>query len=483
MMLLLAAQALYVGNNACEPCHAEILRAYSATPMAKSSGAVQGGLNAGTFRHPDSKTDYRIQSSGVVTATRGALKMQRQLDYFIGSGSTGQSFLYLKDRFLFQAPVTWYSQLARWDVSPGYEKDQVSRWNRPIEPECLNCHSSQIRSSPAFQNLYADPPFAQAGVGCERCHGPGSDHVQGKGPMVNPAKLQPAKRDSVCAQCHMSGEVRINRAGRSWMEYRPGSLLSDFAAYFVTEGASELKATSYVEKLSASQCKLASGDKLWCGTCHDPHRVPAQIERTGWYRTKCLSCHATDFCGRTEDCTTCHMPKRKVVDVNHGVLTDHSIPRIPTGITVTKNHWTLAPFSAENKGDRELGLAYATLFLRTGDPRQESEAMRLLSAAPLDLEVQFALANLSERRGNFSRAFSLYQSGNPAPGFAPALIDLGVYFGVNGKVKDAITIWRGVLKQNLCAEEAGINLIKALEFQRDREGVSRIREAQSGCVF
>ena len=483
MMLLFAAHALYVGNNACSPCHAEIVKSYAATPMARTSGAVQGGVSGGVFRHEDSKTDYRVAPSGLVRATRGVSKMQQQLNYFIGSGAAGKSYLYAKDQYLFQAPVTWYSPQERWDVSPGYEKDNVSRWNRPIEPECLNCHASQIRFSPSYRNRYATPPFAQEGVGCERCHGPGSDHVQGNAKLLNPAKLPPAQRDSVCAQCHMSGDARVDRAGQSWMEFRPGFLLSDFTAYFVTEGASQLKATSYVEKLSSSKCKLASGDGLWCGTCHDPHKVPANDERAAWYRTKCLSCHSTDSCGRPGDCTSCHMPKGKVADVTHGVLTDHAIPKIPAAITVSKDLWKLVPFSAADRGARELGLAYASLFSRTGDPRQESESMRLLSAVPADLEVQLALANLGEGHGDYSAAFSLYRSGKSVPGFAPALVNLGVYFGLTGNVKDALAIWRDILKQNPCATEAGTNLIKALEFGGDHEEAGKILALQAGCIF
>ncbi len=483
MMLLFVAHSLYVGNAACAPCHAEIAQAYAPTPMANSSGLVKGELRAGRFRHSESKTEYQIEPSGRVTAARGAVTVMRQLDYFIGSGAVGQSFVSSKNRFLFQAPVTWYSQLARWDVSPGYEHDEASRWNRPIQPECLNCHSSQIRSSPDYLNSYADPPFAQNGIGCERCHGPGSDHVQGKGTMVNPAKLEPAKRDSVCAQCHMSGEVRIDRTGKRWMDYRPGTLLSDFAAYFVTEGLSDLKATSYVEKLSASRCKLASKDRLWCGTCHDPHRVPAPAKRVAWYRTQCLSCHATSSCGRPGDCAACHMPKSKVVDVNHGVLTDHAIPRIPASVAPAKESWELRPFTAESKGDRELGLAYAALFYRTGDQRQESEAVRLLITVPPDFDVQVALANLQERRGDFSGILKLYRSGNNGPGFASSLVNLGVYLGSIGKIADAIAIWRNVLRQNPCAEEAGINLVKALQFQANHDVVRSDLNARASCVF
>src|SRR2546429_225539 len=143
MILLLAWQALYVGNRACEPCHAEIIRLYSATPMARSSGRIAGGLVPGSFRHAASGIEYRITAEGVVQVAKADARAQYSLEYFIGSGAAGQSYLYSRGGFLFEAPMTWYAQKGAWDVSPGFENDRASRWNRPIEQSCLLCHASQ----------------------------------------------------------------------------------------------------------------------------------------------------------------------------------------------------------------------------------------------------------------------------------------------------------------------------------------------------
>jgi hypothetical protein len=482
-MLLLAA-ALFVGNNACAPCHAEIFRSYTATPMAQSSGIVTGGLQPGLFRHATSGAKYQIGASGKVELSIGSQRSERRLDYFIGSGSAGRSFLYSQDGFLFQAPVTWYARQSRWDVSPGYENDTLSRWNRAIEPECLSCHSSQVRFAKDYQNRYTDPPFAQAGVGCERCHGPGSEHVAGRGALVNPATLEPVKRDAVCAQCHMSGEARIARVGKKFLDYRPGEELSSYVSYFVYGDDRAVKSTNYVEKLATSRCKIASGDRLWCGACHDPHRVPAAQERVAWYRSKCLSCHAPDRCERGVDCAGCHMPKSPVQGVAHGMLTDHGISKRPSGISQrASNGWRLRGYSAVDSGNRELGLAYAEVFLRTGDQRQEEEAFRLLMSVPNDKEVELRLAGLFQRRGNDVKAFELYRSVlRRDPGSIVALVNIGDYYGSQGALGDAIALWREALVRNPCQTEAAANLKKALKVVGDREGVDQIRKSQVSCV-
>ena len=519
VLLLLAPVALYVGNHACAACHSEIFKAYSQTPMAQSSGAVTGGLTPGSFLQGDAKTTYRIDSAGAVTVVTPMQSVERKLDYFIGSGAAGRSYLYTRNGFLFQAPVTWYAQQARWDASPGYEQDRVSRWNRPIAADCLNCHSSQVRSAAGFANRYADPPFAQAGIGCERCHGPGSQHISGQGSMVNPTKLDAARRDSICAQCHMSGEARVARVGMRFEEYRPGALLSDYAAYFVFQGAPPLKATSYVEKLAASRCKAVSGDRLWCGTCHDPHRTPAAGERVAWYRSRCLGCHQQAQCQRTSaqgpvarrhttkelarpsggaldpgpvvrefpnsDCIACHMPRGRVVGVGHGVLTDHSIPRLASSLQPEpRDVWKLQPFSQADAGPRELGLAYAEVSTRTGDARQIREAIRLLSGASQDADAELQLADLYQRSGEARQAVSLYRSVlNKQPGSLVALVNLGNAYAAANQMEDAIKLWQEALRRQPCQTEAAQNLRTVYQARKQTGQLLELTRNQAGCVI
>lgn len=483
-MLLLAIPALFVGSQACAPCHAAIARSYSVTPMAISSGRTAAPVAAGSFRHAASGVRYDINASGLVRFSKGAASGARRLDFYIGSGSAGRSFLYTRDGFLFEAPVTWYAQTRTWDVSPGYQADKTSRWNRPVEPSCLFCHASQTRWFGDSQNAYADPPFEQNGVGCERCHGPGSLHVQGKGKMMNPAKLAPELRDAVCTQCHLSGDARVSRSGRRIADYRPGDRLSEFVAYFVPEEGGDFQVNSHVEKLSESACKRAAGDSLWCGTCHDPHRLPAASERSQWFRSRCLTCHQPAQCDRGFDCTSCHMPKNPAADAGHGVFTNHSIPRLRPQAAPNTGTWRLRGFSMADTGDRELGLAYAEVGVRTDDRHQQMEAIRLLNASRQDAEVQVRLGDLLERTGAADRALALYQNAlRQDPNQVVALVNLGRLYGTRGLLDQAITLWREALKRNPCLVEAGQNLQVALRAKNDVAGAESVRHGQSFCVF
>jgi hypothetical protein len=380
--VLLLAFATFAGNEACKFCHRDIVRAYEATPMGRTTAVVRNNVPAGRFRHEASGSEYSISKDGRVRIRKGNSVKHEQFDIAIGSGSAGFSYLILRDRFLFQAPLTWYSQKNRWDAAPGYQDDPVMAWDRPIDPSCLLCHASQLTHIYGTVNRYADPPFRQAGVSCERCHGPGSDHAGNPAAkrMVIPTKLPAELRDDVCRQCHLLGEARIARAGRAFGEFRAGERLGNYVAYFVYDDPDgpSLRTTSHVEKLNASRCKQVSGERMWCGSCHNVHAPPAEPIR--WYREKCEACHPANarMCKRGLNCVSCHMPKSRALDAGHGAFTDHRIGRRPSiGAVRSVKPWRLRPFSPADAGDRELALAYAQAYQRTRDERQKSEALRL----------------------------------------------------------------------------------------------------------
>ena len=132
--------------------------------------------------------------------------------------------------------------------------------------------------------------------------------------------------------------------------------------------------TSHVERLAASGCKRAVGDRMWCGTCHEPH---TNANRT---QAACLSV-SSGRAPRDECCATCHMPKTAAVDAGHGMFTDHSIPRDPRRVKKAGGRRELEAVIGV-ADDRAFGIAYAEV----GDPRareflMQSETRRCRSAA------------------------------------------------------------------------------------------------------
>ena len=333
----------FVGDEACARCHREIANDYRRHPMGRSLATADeaparelGGDHAKkTFEaqglryaveHRDGRLihseERRNAQGGVVT------RVEAEIRYVLGSGVRGLSYLVDRDGFLFQSPIGWYSQQRRWGLSPGYAT-RNSHFERPIEPDCLACHTNRYDPIEGSINGYRQPIFHGLSIGCERCHGPGGLHVGNPGrtddpagrdlTIVNPRHLEPALREAVCEQCHLQGVYHVERAGRRATDYRPSLPLEEFLAVFVASSrkAGENQAVSHVEQMHASLCYRGSGGRLGCISCHDPHRTPEPAQAAAFYRDRCLACHADHGCAlaraerlaRTplDSCIVCHM--------------------------------------------------------------------------------------------------------------------------------------------------------------------------------
>src|SRR6266849_6141285 len=98
----LAAPALAGDSEKCAPCHAKIYRGYQATGMAQSSGRPGIGtfterFDRAEFTSPAGAAQYRVSRQSAVISfdfSEGEIKGRRTLDYFVGSGAVGRSYLF-----------------------------------------------------------------------------------------------------------------------------------------------------------------------------------------------------------------------------------------------------------------------------------------------------------------------------------------------------------------------------------------------------
>jgi hypothetical protein len=499
-----------VGNQACATCHRAIYDSYQRTGMALSSGRGDAGFVAGSFTQGGAEYAVSPKQDGgyLLRVTADGASAERTLDYFIGSGHTGRSYATDLDGFLFESPVSYYASNnntdGKWRISPGYERAQGVELLRPIEPACLNCHASGLQRAPGSVNGYAAVPFAQPGVGCERCHGPGERHIAlmhagragaGSG-IVNPAKLDAARRDSICRQCHLSGEVRIAKTDAP---YRPGEIFSDRVAVFVLkdsalkDSAAAMQVNSHVERLAKSACARASGSRLWCGTCHDPHAEPPEATKAAWYRERCLTCHDRKPCtaptaqrqARADNCVECHMPRAPVRDVQHAVYTDHSIPRRPVSAgpsgadSGAPGPLELATFEDAPATTREFGLAYAAMALARNDRDAGLKAFEMLRAAqaqgPDDAKTAEQLAQIYDRMRREDEACTLHAKALKLdPAANAARINLGTCAADKGDMREAVRLWTDALARAPGEEPARLNLAVALYRLGERETAIQI---------
>jgi hypothetical protein len=323
--------------NECAECHEEAVRGFARSRMAQSM-RLPGRGPEGTVRVPGTTIHMYSNQKGTwqTLETQGHTETYR-VSYVIGSGTHASGYLISLANHLFQSPVAYYKRRSAYGLAPGYENKPAPDFTRPVEPGCLFCHAGSFKAVSGTQNEYAAKPFEHLAIECSRCHGPVDAHLDdpSSSNIVNPARLEPAARDSICEQCHLKGVARVLNPGKEFTDFVAGQPLENtftIYRYAMPEGEEPpFKVISQSEQLALSRCKLASGNALWCGTCHDPHHEPA--DAVPYYRAKCLSCHArTHFAAihppKSSNCIGCHMPKRQTYDGGHTVFTDHRIQRI-----------------------------------------------------------------------------------------------------------------------------------------------------------
>ncbi len=453
----------YVGDEKCHRCHPVEAEAFhhhpmgrSLTPIARVAGQERYDKSTGNpfeqfgFEFAVERRGDRVFHKEQLkdSKNRVVFEEEEEAQFVLGSGAIGRSYLIANDGFVFQSPISWFSQKGIWDISPGYA--DYFHFRRTIEPLCLFCHANQVEPVEGTVNRYRQPIFRGYAIGCERCHGPGELHVQIRArdefvaglddTIVNPRRLEASLRDAVCEQCHLQGESRVLRRGRQLFDYRPGLALHRFWSVFVRKpGPNEKhKAVGQVEQMYGSACYRESKGTLGCISCHDPHQLPAPESSRAYYRDRCLNCHDQKPCSLSplvrakkndNDCIACHMPRAESLDIAHTAVTDHRILRVPEAgggslrpprplvpgeMPVVHFHRSMATENAEES--RDLALALMKLARNARQPPREFGrlALPLLETAlqnwPDDVDCREAKGYALWLQGRAEEALASYEA-------------------------------------------------------------------------
>ena len=318
----MVGSARYVGSPSCQKCHAQIYEHWQRTPMAN---VVRDPREHPEAIIPDLATDPIARfTKDQVALVYGSIWKQR---YFTKKGDD------------------YFPEPAQWDVShrvwrpysvakgtdwwePFYPPDNMQR---PTGPTCDGCHSVDY-------NIQTKQ-VAEWNVGCEKCHGPGSEHVQhpSRGNILNPARMDYVAASDTCIQCHSQGcPLRIPIDGKyyDWpVGYDVGLNLRDFwqleehtlgAATFThypdgTAHKNRMQGNDFVQSVMYRR-------GVTCFSCHDVHGTDNYAQLRKPADQLCMDCHGPlalngPRTGTIEEhthhkkgsagssCIACHMPR------------------------------------------------------------------------------------------------------------------------------------------------------------------------------
>jgi tetratricopeptide (TPR) repeat protein len=475
------AEATFVGSETCAGCHQHEAKLWHGSQhqlaMAHATDkSVLGDFSDATFDYFGVKSRFFRKDGKYLVETDGSdgKLATFEIKYTFGVDPLQQYLVEFADGRVQALPIAWDTRPRdqggqRWfHLYPkeAIGHDDVLHWtklNQNWNFMCSECHSTGVRKNYDATNDRYATTSAEISVGCEACHGQGSQHVDwarsrgnwwslGKidDPTKGLAERFSERRDATwvpnadtgnvkrsapprtlraevetCGLCH----ARRSQFSEAWA---PGQWLSD--SHMVSPlGHGLYQADGQmldVEEAynygSFKQSKMFAAG-VTCSDCHDPHSAKLRLPGDA----ACLPCHSKEKYASAAHhrhetvspplaCASCHMPTRlyMVVDRRH----DHSfrVPRPDISVTLgTPNacndchndkspEWSAAAIERWHGPNRKGFQNYASAFHSAWN--DQADAARLLAAVAADASAP-----------SIARASALSELGARA---TPATLDL-----------------------------------------------------------
>ncbi len=345
------------GSVSCRACHERFHGLWSTSfhglAMQPWGPAVASALQPTTAALKIGRSEYTVE----VTTGRG-LVVERGPDgerrYAIAQALGGKNVFYfltlLDGGFLQTLPVAYDVRREEWfDTArsavrhaPGFPTDPLHWRDREytFNSSCHSCHVSQLSTSyDAASDTYRTT-WAEPGINCEPCHGPGAEHVRAfaAAPKDAPPKelalirtktMTHEQRNDMCAPCHA-------RMVPLTATFRPGDRYFDHFDLVALESPDfhpdgrDLGEVYTFTTWRLSRCAQAGGiDCIACHTSSGRYRFgkPEDANKA------CLPCHADQVArgpahthhpagGAAGRCVSCHMPMTEFARMRRS---DHSM--------------------------------------------------------------------------------------------------------------------------------------------------------------
>jgi hypothetical protein len=309
--------ATFVGSETCKKCHERIFLEWKTSLHSRMLRDVKADplANIGNFDVPN---DVRTFSKDEIAYTLGSQWRQQYLK------KVGDDLIVL--------PASYHFSSDKWTPYQADEPETRKWWT-----ECAGCHATGV-----------DPvkkTFVEAGVACEACHGPGSNHVEAIPgfeipTIISASRLNSALSAQICGSCHTRGREKNGGKNAYPAKYQThkgeANLRLYFdeanpahehdAKYFWPSGESKYSNQQYLDWKQSEHAKVG----VVCATCHSVHQSKTGISsnldssnlllairsKTRLFEDRlCKSCHTTVQYRSVHrihtfgSCVRCHMPR------------------------------------------------------------------------------------------------------------------------------------------------------------------------------
>jgi len=367
----------FIGAAACGVCHEAEYRAWETSQhhLAMLPASPSELLRA---RPHDAGPMVVRDGQPLLVGSSVGHDTDLALSYALGHRNVEQYVGPLQPGKLQALPLAFDVQRGEWfDLFAGENRTPADwgHWtNRGMmaNAQCLFCHTTGYDKGYQPASDTYDTRWAEMGVGCEACHGPGARHAAarksgGQDPWVG---RDPELMLAACGSCHSR---RVQRA-----EWTPGEPfldafepeLFDTDAYYPDGQVRE-----ELYELVSFQSSRMYAEGVRCWNCHDGHangtmKPGNQLCRTCHeqrYETDAHTHHPADSPGAR--CVACHMPV--TVYMQRDPRHDHSFSRPDPELTVA-----LGVPNACNRCHTDRDAAWAAQHVRAWHPAGDVRAER-----------------------------------------------------------------------------------------------------------
>ncbi|WP_136807764.1 tetratricopeptide repeat protein [Desulfosediminicola flagellatus] len=360
--LLPTTDVEFTGSASCRECHRDAYQKWQGSDHDKAMAEANSETVLGDFSNvsfTDPYTDrisrffmdngkYQVETEGpdgkpgifTITHTFGVYPLQQYLIPF-------------PDGKLQCLSIAWDVEKKAWYRLPPYDVVSHTDWlhwtrgGQTWNGMCAECHSTRLQKNYDMESNSYSTIWFEIDVGCEACHGPGSEHLKwaelpalGRsqlddfGLVIPTSNVSADQHIMTCAPCHS----RRYQLGDN--QHKNEGLLDVMVPSLLTEDLyypdGQIKDEVYVYG-SFVQSKMYRHD-VRCNDCHDPHTLKLhkkdnalclQCHRASEYDTPQHHFHKTEYKGKPSEgylCVKCHMPGRMYMGIDY--RPDHSL-RIP----------------------------------------------------------------------------------------------------------------------------------------------------------
>lgn len=306
--VLFPAESGYVTSETCQGCHSTHYSAWHEHTLHPKMFRPVGAPN-------DIQGDFS-QANPVVTFKK------EEIEYVIGN-KWEQVYARMIDGEYYPFTAKWLITTQQWVPY------KVDSWKEtPLSNNCNGCHTTGFNPE-TFE-------FAEFGIGCEACHGPGQTHVNKRRMTADDScnfchadevhsqnDIVVSTKSAVCGQCHSRGKQSADHMQTTFnfpLGYTPGEEInSDYKQVQQQDDAQQkhwwglgLSKNRHQEFADFSESKHSKALTLM-----KSHHTPERGELTD----ECLQCHSQDYRSAPADqkptlhtatqgltCVTCHNP-------------------------------------------------------------------------------------------------------------------------------------------------------------------------------